>query len=385
MTASTYSVIDRDRKRRARRLENRKIAADLAIGAGEFASLFALVAGGMALDLRYWLAPLAFGSPIVHIALYLLVLGIFDEAMFFYPRYWRRYVLPRRENLLIQPLKKWLVDYAKEKCLEGALMLIVVEIVFAMMRHWPGAWWFLAGSAILLLCIAIAQAAPVWIYPLFYKFRPLEDKELLERIARLTKREELRIDRIEIVETSVKSRTANAAFAGMGRTRRILLSDVLLQRFAPDEIEAVVAHELGHYAYRHVVKRVAMQAAFVFGCLWVIDRILNAFSMSLGYAGPSDPASLPLMGIVSSGIAVALFPFLNGAIRHGERLADRYAVRTMGSPDALVHALERLASINLADPEPPAWIEWLFYSHPSISHRITACREYAKSFSNATP
>jgi STE24 endopeptidase len=221
--------------------------------------------------------------------------------------------------------------------------------------------------------------APLIIFPWFYTFKPLGDEDLRARLSRLAANAGVRLERIDEVNLSAKTRAANAALAGLGRTRRILLGDTLLNHFTKDEIETVIAHELGHYVGRHLWSRIAIQTAAIFLFLALIHAGLRAFGPALGYQPPADPAAIPFMALVASLAALVVLPPSNTLMRAMERAADRYAVRATGRPWALVATLERLAQRNLSDPEPNRLVELLFHSHPSIARRIAECRRYAEA------
>ena len=303
---------------RAKRYERTKLTADLLLWTVEIALLIALVFSGLGLSLRVWLEQYSHGSPALLAALYLVALGIGDEAIFFWPRWWRSYRLSKDYGLSVQNFWGWLWDYIKEKILSGIFVLFIVEMFFWLMRSWPSAWWVISGVTLSLLMMLLAQIAPLIIFPLFYKFKPLEDEELRARLSSLAERAGVRLERIDEVNLSSKTRAANAALAGLGHTRRIILGDTLLRSFPNDEIETVIAHELGHYVGGHLWQRMAAQVVTIFLFLGLIDWIVGALAVPLGFWGISDPAALPLMALVSSLAAfVVLPPHERPHARHG--------------------------------------------------------------------
>jgi STE24 endopeptidase len=169
---------------------------------------------------------------------------------------------------------------------------------------------------------------------------------------------------------SAETKKANAALAGLGRTRRVLLGDTLLEQFTPEEIEVVFAHEVGHHVHRHLPKMVAVSVLLATGGFWLVDWALHRLTDTLGYAGFSDPAALPLVLLVLSLFGLLLSPPQNALSRFFERQCDRYALDRTGLRDAYRAAFIKLARINKSDPDPHPLVAWLFYDHPPIRERL---------------
>ncbi len=178
---------------------------------------------------------------------------------------------------------------------------------------------------------------------------------------------------------SEKSKKANAALTGLGATRRIILADTLLDHYSADEIEAVLAHELGHHVHKHIPKSILLQAATTFVGFWAANWVLHYAVDRLGmFASLSDFADLPLLVLVSTVLSFLLMPALNAYSRYNERQADRYAFKSIPSVDPFITSMNKLAEQNLAERTPSKFVEWLFHSHPAISRRIEAARAWAK-------
>ena len=284
--------------------------------------------------------------------------------------------LPRRFGLLHQPFARWAWDAVKAGAIGGVLTLAGVEVVYALLR-WTPWWWLAAAAAFLVAAILLTLVAPVWLVPLFYRLEPLADGELRERLLRLGRRTGVPVLGVWVGDQSRKSRTANAAVTGLGRTRRIILFDTLVREFPADEIEAVLAHELAHHAHADIWRGLAVQGAVTLATFWLADRVLAAGAASLGLAGPADLAALPLFLLIALGAGVMALPLTNGWSRHVERQADDFAVRALGSAGAFVAAMERLARLNLAEREPHRLKEILLYSHPAIGRRVARAQALA--------
>jgi STE24 endopeptidase len=285
------------------------------------------------------------------------------------------YWLPHRFGLLHQPFSRWLGDAAKAALLGGVLGLAAVEVIYGLLRLTQ--WWWLWGAATFLAGYALlALVAPIWLVPLFYRLTPLPDGPLRTRLMALAARVGVPVTGVFVVDQSRKSRTANAAVTGLGRTRRILLFDTLLQQFTPEEIEAVLAHELAHQLHGDIRRGLLVQGALTLVTFWVADAALRWGAGRLALDGPADIAGLPLLGLILVLASLAALPLANGWSRHVEWRADRFALRTVADPRAFIGSMERLAALNLAEREPHPLEEFLLYSHPSIGRRIAHARQF---------
>jgi STE24 endopeptidase len=176
-------------------------------------------------------------------------------------------------------------------------------------------------------------------------------------------------------DLGAETRKANAALAGIGKTRRVLLSDTLLADFPPDEIEGVLAHELAHHRYRHILKGLALASIGSLFSFYLTDAAAARWIAWFELDGLADPAGMPFLVLWLSILNFASQPVQNGISRIFEWEADRFAVAFSASPKTFASALRRLGELNLADPSPPAWIEWFFYDHPAINRRIAAAEK----------
>jgi STE24 endopeptidase len=287
-------------------------------------------------------------------------------------RGWR---LPRRHGLLHQPFGGWLADRAKAAALGALLGLAGVELVYAVLRAWPAWWWLAAAAAFVGVSLLLAVVLPIWIVPLFYRLTPLADEELRARLLALATRVGVPAVGVFVADQSRKSRTANAAVLGLGATRRILLFDTILG-FAPREIEAVLAHELGHHVRRDMWRGLLMNSALTVAGFVVAHLVLTAVVAWRGLSGLDDPAGLPWLALVFGATALLALPIVNGYSRWIERRADDFALRVTGDVDGFVGAMERLAGLNLAERRPHRVKEWLLSSHPAIDRRIARARAW---------
>jgi STE24 endopeptidase len=287
--------------------------------------------------------------------------------------------LEHRFNLSNQKLRAWLWDETKGFLVGLVLACIIVELLYFIIRAAPQDWWLIAWAAFLGLFVLLAQLAPVVLFPIFYKFEPLQNDELKSRLVRLSERAGTRVRGVYKWNLSEKSKKANAALTGLGNTRRIILADTLLDNYSPDEIEAVLAHELGHHVHKHILKSILVQAGITLAGFWAANWVLHyAMERWHIFETLSDFANLPLLVLVSTVLSFLLLPAINAFSRYNERQADRYAFRSIPNVEPFISSMNKLAEQNLAERSPSKWIEWFFHSHPAISRRVAAAEQWAK-------
>jgi STE24 endopeptidase len=343
--------------------------ARLALGAGYLLGVL-LMGGGHVLAA---LAGRVTASASGQIAIVAVALGA-GHALLGLPMAWfSSWVLPRRYGLLHQPLSAWLADRAKAVALGAAIGLAGVEVVYALLRLTP-LWWLATAALTFAFAIAMTAVVPIWILPMFFRLTPLADQTLRARLLALAERAGVQAIGVWIADQSRKSRTANAAVIGLGQTRRILLYDTLAAGFRPEEIEAVLAHELGHHAHGDMRRGLAVQGVLGGVTFWLADHALRAGVGRFGYDGVADPAGLPWLALVLAALGLVLTPLVNGFSRHVERQADDFALALTRDPAGFIGAMERLAALNLAERRPHPLKEALLFSHPALDRRIARAR-----------
>lgn len=290
--------------------------------------------------------------------------------------YYSGFVLPHRYEQSIQSLSEWLIDQAKGLLISGVLGLIVLEIIYALMGFAPQTWWLWAALVMLLFTVLLSNLAPVLIFPLFYKYKPLEDDDLVNRLTRLAEQAGAHIKGVFVFDMSSKTVAANAAVMGLGNTRRIVLGDTLIEKFSADEIETVLAHELGHHVHKDLTWGILVQSTITLFGFWLADLIMRWGIGVFGYYNLTDPATLPLLMVALTIFGLVTMPLSNGWSRWREVKADTYALETTHNPDAFISAMTRLANQNLADTDPPPLVEFYLHSHPSISKRVAMAQTY---------
>lgn len=311
---------------------------------------------------------------VVTTILLLIVLAIVELPF----AYYHGHLLEHRYGLSTQTRRHWFSDQAKGVAVGTLLGILGTSVVYFGLREWPDDWWWLSAGVFAIATIGLAQLAPVVLLPIFYKFKPLDRPALVERLVKLASRARTNVNGVFEWVLSSHTKKANAALAGLGRTRRILLSDTLLADYSEDEIEVILAHELAHHVHRDLWRGIAVQAVALFGGFYVAHRVLIAAAEPLGLRGASDPAGLPALLLLGGAWTFLLMPVGNAISRAQERAADRYALHTTRNVDAFVTAMKRLSQQNLAEEYPSRIVRFLFYSHPPIRERIDAARAFGR-------
>jgi len=290
-----------------------------------------------------------------------------------YQGYW----LERRYGLTTQILAHWLADHVKAVTASGVVMWSGLVAVYAAIVLWPERWWLAAAGVFTVAMVLLARLAPVLLLPIFYRVRPLRRPELSERLLRMAERAGAPVLGVYEWAISGHTRKANAALAGIGRSRRILLSDTMLEAYSDDEIEVVLAHELAHHVHGDLWLGMALRTATLFAGAWLASVALAAAVPWLGLRGLADPAGAPLLLFVAGASSFLFLPLANALSRAQERRADHFALKLTRNPEAFVTAMRRLAQQNLAEERPSALARWLFYSHPPLGERIAAAQAWA--------
>ncbi len=348
--------------------QRQKLAARLGALAVTLATLAVLALwAGPRLDpwLRGWLGE----SPWLRLLGVLAVTGVTIELLTLPLSFWSGYILEHRYHLSNQTVLGWLRQQMLGWVVGAAIGLPVMMGLFALLRF-ADPWWPWAAAGWLAVTLLLGRVAPVLILPLFYKVTRLDDDGLRSRLERLAAGTGLTLEGVYRLHLSAETRKANAALAGLGATRRVLLGDTLLEHFTPEEIEVVFAHEIGHHVHRHLPKMVAVSVVLTTAGLWLVDVVLKALAQPLGYEAFNDPAALPLVFLVLALFGLVLSPALNALSRLHERQCDRYALERTGLRGAYRSAFAKLARLNKSDPDPHPLVVWLFHDHPAIRERI---------------
>ncbi len=315
------------------------------------------------------------GNPFLELQIYFILFSfvflIFDLPLCFYSGF----VLEKRFELSNHTVKTWIIDEIKKALLSFGIASLLIQVFYFLIRQYSSEWWWIAWIFYFAFSLFFSKIVPLWIVPLFYKYGPIESETLKQKIWKMGEKHGLRIKNFFSLNLSRTTKKANAMFTGLGKSKRVVLADTLIQNFSEDEIEVVLAHEIGHYKYRHILKGILANAVFSLLLFYVCFLLLNFLSQRSGLS-PADPLFFPSLALMLWIITLGAGPFLKAISRFYERQADEFALRVTGYKDAFISTFEKLADQNLADPDPNPWVERLFYSHPSIKKRIEFARKF---------
>jgi STE24 endopeptidase len=304
------------------------------------------------------------------VAIYGAVVIIATKLLFLPLNYVSDYHLEHKFGLSNERLGAWAFDELKSLGLNLLLGVAVLDVLYFLLRRAGGWWWIGAGFFFLLFGVVMSALFPVLILPLFYKLQPLENESLRQKLTALAQRVGATVLGVYRMGMSEKTKKANAAFAGLGSTKRIILGDTLLDKFAEDEIEVVMAHEMAHYKHGDITKLIAWGTVTTFIGLKVADIGLHWGMARFGYERVGDIAAFPLLALCLFVFGLLVMPLNNAFSRSREWKADAAALELTANRDAFIRAMRKLADQNLADLSPHPVVEFLLHDHPSLARRI---------------
>ncbi len=287
------------------------------------------------------------------------------------------YIIEHRYGLSNQTKPAWLKEELKGTLVGMLIGLPLLMVFYFCLTVFESYWWIPVGIVYYLFSVLLARLAPTLLFPLFYKFTPLESESLKNRLIKLSDEVSLHISGLYQFNLSKNTKKANAAFAGIGKSKRIILADTLLEQFTEEEIEVIFAHETGHYYHRHISKLLLTGAVAIFAGLgtaaWLYQWIVARFYGTALH----DLSVLPVLGLIMAAASMLMMPAQNIISRHFERQADRYALSKTRNAEAFIESMRKLARMNMSDDSPHPLVEFLFYSHPAIRRRIEAAQTFA--------
>jgi len=360
----------------AKRYNNVKLAIGIIKGIASFLLILLFVISGLSNSLQHLLEGYFSNKYLIFIA-FIMVTGAVAGIIFFPVNYYTEFYLEHKYNLSNQTFLKWIWENIKTMLVSGVIGIPVLLIFFYSMNKFNLLWWLPFAIILFVISVILARIVPVFILPLFYKIIPIEDENLKTRIQALAKDAGIKVENVYKFDLSKNTKKANAAFTGIGKSKRILLGDTLLESYTTDEIETVIAHELGHYKRKHIIKNIIIGTASSFLTLFLIAYLYNLSLSWFGFTAIVQIAALPLLSLWAMIISLILNPLSNMISREFEYQADEYAILSTNKRDAFIATLEKLTDQNLGDREPHPLVEWFFYSHPSIKNRVNAIRNFS--------
>ena len=346
--------------------------------------LFAFVRSGLSVSLAVFLQALDLAPKFLSsvypsgdfflMPLYVLSISVGYYMLSFPLNFYRSYILERKFSLSKQKLSDWLMDQVKSAFIGFIISLILIRAFYFVLKHYPVHWWVVISLFWIILSLILAKLTPTLIIPLFFKYRKLTDEALRERILNLAQKMKVRILDVFEIDFSKKTLKANAAFVGVGKTRRVILADTLKDKYTHDEIEVILAHEFAHYKLRHLLKLILVNSAVTLLIFYIIFKTNRLVLDAFGLANLSDLAALPVVLIYFVLFGLFMQPLEAFMSRFMEKNADKLALKITGDKDAFISMMEKLAAQNLADRKPHPLIKFFFFDHPPIDERINMAK-----------
>ncbi len=304
-------------------------------------------------------------------AIFILIYSILLYLISLPVSYYSGFVLEHKYDLSNDTIWDWSKDQIKSLIISLILMIPITLALFFLGYSFPNFWWLYAGLLLFIISGILSNISHLIILPLFYDLEELEDEGLKKSLVEMSEKHGVsRLKKVVVVKASEKTEKANAGFAGMGKTKRLLLFDTLLDKFHPKEIEGVVAHELGHYVNKDIIRFILINAALIFPIFYLTGQIFTA------YGSFDNIYHLPLFLLILYGLYSLIDPLTNAYSRYREKKADTFAIETIGEPQAMVSVFKRLSDIDLAEVDPHKLIEIFFYDHPAPKKRIEMAERF---------
>jgi STE24 endopeptidase len=310
--------------------------------------------------------------------IFVFVIGIFSSILFMPVNIYSGFYLEHKYDLSNQTFYKYFIENVKSMLVGLVIGVPILLLFFWVINQFGDLWWLVFASAMFLISVVLSQIFPVLIMPIFYKIIPLQDEELKSRISNLAKGAGIKVENVFTFDMSKNTKKANAAFTGLGKTKRIILGDTLLDNYTKDEIETVIAHELGHYKHKHILKNILFGTISSFLTFYIISILYKTSLSWFDFESITQIAALPLLSLWAMIIGLIQSPLSNILSRKYEYQADRYAIESTHKPESFINTLNKLTDQNLGDKEPNPFVEWVFYSHPSIKNRVNAIKKFAE-------
>jgi STE24 endopeptidase len=372
--------MNEERKKLAKKYERIKLIVGISEGVVSIVLLFLFVSLGWSKKLELFVNSYTV-NPYLSLLLFVLFIGAISQLLSFPIEYFFGFRLEHKFDLSNQTFFKWIFEDIKSVAV-GIILGFPILLLFYWLLRTFEFWWFWLGCGVLIYSVLLAQIAPVLILPLFYKFKPLENESVKNRVLNLCDRIGFKVSGVFSFDMSKNTKKANAAFTGLGKTKRIILGDTLLSGFSEDEIETVFAHELGHYKNGHIKKNIFFSVISTFTGLFIISTIYKISVTSFGFTSIYQLGALPLLAIISGILGTLTKPIGSYISRKFEFEADKFALTTTRNFDSFKSTMEKLAFQNLSDDEPNKFVEFWFHSHPSVKRRIEQAEKYSLGFSN---
>ncbi len=309
-------------------------------------------------------------NPYLALLAFVVITGIAMSLVFFPVNFYTDFLLEHKFKLSNQTFIAWVWENIKATLVGGVIGLPLLLVFYFVLETYGSLWWLPFAILMFIVSVVLSKIVPIVILPLFYKISPIEDEDLKERILRLSENVNLKVENIFQFNMSKNTKKANAAFTGLGKTKKILLGDTLTNEFTNDEIETVIAHELGHYKHKHIIINLIVSTITSFFTLYLLSVLYNVSLEWFGFKNIIEIAALPILSLWGMIIGLVQAPLTNILSRKHEYQADEYAVKSTNKKEVFIGTLSKLTEQNLGDKDPHPFVEWFFYSHPSVKNRV---------------
>jgi len=347
--------------------------------------LLVFLFGGVLNFYTNWIA--AWRLPFVLSGILFFILLIYAQTLINLPFSWYlHFKIEAKYGFNTMTKKLWIMDTLKSLIISTILFSIIIAAGLLLVDKFTNTWWIWVWSFFLIFTLFIMYISPYVLEPLFNKFTPLEKEELTDQIRRLMEKVGIRVSRVFKMDASKRSKHTNAYFTGIGKVKRIVLYDTLLEKMTDAEIIAVLAHEIGHWKKKHILKRLLVSEILGLVVIYLAfrmlqsDFLLNLFQISTD----SFFAKLVICGFLFSLAAFPLGPLFNFFSRRHEREADQFACALTGQAGPLIQALIKLSKDNLSNLHPHPLYVAFHYSHPPVVKRIRQLRILAAEVQRKT-
>lgn len=354
-----------------KKYNNTKLFLGISESVITFILIFLFVFSGYSKQLEKYLSQFITNDYLL-LLVFILITGFAFSIIFFPVNFYTGFYLEHKYNLSNQTFGKWIWEGLKGLLIGSVIGIPIILVFYYVIKNFGSIWWLPFAIFMFLISVVLARIIPVFVLPLFYKITPIEDEELKSRIEKLATDSGLKIQNVFKFNMSKNTKKANAAFTGIGKSKRILLGDTLLENFSIDEIETVLAHEFGHYKKKHIIKNIIFGTFLSFFTLFIIAYLYEISLPLFNFTNRFEIGALPLLSLWAMLISIIETPISSAISRKYEYEADAYAVTSTNKAEAFVNSLTKLTEQNLGDKDPHPFIEWFFYSHPSIKNRVKA-------------
>lgn len=360
----------------SKKYNNTKLFIGISKATVSFVILFLFVYLGYSLKLENYIRNYYQNEYYIFI-FYIFSIGIISAIIFAPVNIYTGFYLEHKFGLSNQTFAKYFIENLKSALVGLVIGTPILLLFFFIIRQFGDLWWLVFASSMFFISVVLSQIFPVLIMPVFYKVVPLEDEELKSRITKLAANAGLSVKSVFSFNMSKNTKKANAAFTGLGKTKRIILGDTLLNEYSRNEIETVIAHELGHYKRKHIAKNILFGTVSSFLTFFIISVLYRNSLNLFNFSDITQISALPVLSLWAMLIGIIQTPIGNILSRKYEYEADQYSIEATLKPVSFIKTLSKLTDQNLGDKEPHPFIEWFFYSHPSVKNRIKAIEDFA--------